>query len=161
MKKSSIFIIAVIILTVSSICNLLNSEYYIYGQLFKTCSLSIINMHNNKIFCNAEIALSSQEHSKGLMSRKELCSDCGMLFIFNNEEYRTFWMKNTLIPLSIAFIDAEGIINDIQDMKPLQTFPLYSSKYPAKYALEVNQGWFKKNFINVGSKVILDGCFGK
>lgn len=163
MKKDSIFILIIII----SFFLVIAQKYYcnqkrsVYAQNKKNCVIYIINTINRKINCNVEIAATSEEHAKGLMGRSELCDNCGMLFIFDDEEYRTFWMKNTKIPLSIAFIDSNGIINDIQDMIPYQTFPTYSSKYPAKFALEVNQGWFQINCITIGSKVIINGCISK
>lgn len=162
-KKNSIFILIIIgaiflVIVQKYSCN---QKLSIYAQNEKNCVIHIINSINRKINCNVEIAATSEEHAKGLMGRSELCDNCGMLFIFDDEAYRTFWMKNTKIPLSIAFIDRNGIINDIQDMKPYQTFPTYSSKYPAKFALEVNQGWFKINYITTGSKVIVNGCISK
>lgn len=161
-KKNSIFIVII-----SVIYFVIIQKYYFNGNISvhaqnkRSCVIYIINTMNRHISCNVEIASTHEEHSKGLMGRSELCDNCGMLFIFENEDYRTFWMKNTKIPLSIAFIDKNGIINDIQDMKPYQTFPTYSSKYPAKFALELNQGWFKNNYITTGSKVIVNGCIGK
>lgn len=140
---------------------LTNHSGYIYANDKRHCIITIVNTLNEKIQCNIEIALTDEEHATGLMNRTALCDDCGMLFVFADEGYRTFWMKDTSIPLSIAFIDANGIINDMHDMNPFQTFPEYSSKYPARYALEVNKGWFKKNAISVGSKVIMHGCISK
>jgi uncharacterized membrane protein (UPF0127 family) len=95
-----------------------------------------------------EVARTEREKEKGLMFREQLGKDQGMLFVYGEEETLSFWMKNTCLPLSIAFIDKKGRIVDIQDMQPfsLQT---YVSAYPAKYALEMNQGWFKRNGINV------------
>lgn len=162
MKKNSILLL--MLLCVILFVNLKNYHLHpsaVYAQNKRYCVIYIINTLNQKINCNVEIASTSQEHAKGLMDRSELCENCGMLFIFDDEDYRTFWMKNTKIPLSIAFVDRNGVINDIQDMKPYQTFPTYSSKYPAKFALEVNQGWFKNNYITVGSKIKLNGCISK
>ncbi len=163
MKRNSIFILIVLsIFYYVIICNNYFSNLHeVFAQNKKNCIIYILNSMNRSINCNVEIAITSDEHAKGLMGRSELCDNCGMLFIFEDEEYRTFWMKNTKIPLSIAFIDASGLINDIQDMKPYQTFPTYTSKYPAKFALEVNQGWFKKNYIKPGSKVVFNGCISK
>jgi uncharacterized membrane protein (UPF0127 family) len=162
-KKYSIFVLILI----NAMTFVIVQTYYFneklvgYAQNKRNCVIYIINTMNRPINCNVEIAATGEEHAKGLMGRSEICDNCGMLFVFDDEDYRTFWMKNTKIPLSIAFIDKNGIINDIQDMKPYQTFPTYSSKYPAKFALEVNQGWFKKNFITTGSKVISNGCISK
>lgn len=105
-----------------------------------------------------EIADDSAEQAQGLMNRTALGEDRGMLFVFGNESTRAFWMKNTLIPLSIAYIDSEGRIVDIQKMEPAgrdQTgsdaeLPRYVSAEPAKYALEVNQGFFEEHGVEVG-----------
>ncbi|MCX8122921.1 MAG: DUF192 domain-containing protein [Spirochaetes bacterium] len=163
MKKNTIFIvIAIYAIFITAIQNYyFIIDNFLYAQSKKHCVIYILNGVGEQVPCYVELARTAFEHAKGLMNRSQLCNSCGMLFIFDDEEYRTFWMKDTKIPLSIAFIDSVGIINDIQDMKPFQTFPTYSSKYPAKYALEVNQGWFKKNNIKTGSKVIFNGCIGK
>lgn len=99
-----------------------------------------------------EIADSPGERQKGLMHRESLNRGEGMLFVFSDDEPRNFWMKNTLIPLSIAYIDKNGIIIDILDMEPLDLSPVPSSG-PARYALEVNQGEFRYRNILVGDKV--------
>lgn len=101
-----------------------------------------------------EVARTEREKAKGLMFRESLGKDEGMLFIYDREEMLSFWMKNTRIPLSIAFIDQQGRIVDIQDMEPFSLRTRVSAR-PAQYALEVNQGWFKKNGIDVGDSVHL------
>jgi uncharacterized membrane protein (UPF0127 family) len=79
-----------------------------------------------------------------------------MLFVFDQEQTLSFWMKDTLIPLSIAYIDADGRIVDIQDMQPLDDIPpQYVSAEPARYALEVNQGFFEERSVTVGDMVEL------
>jgi uncharacterized membrane protein (UPF0127 family) len=105
-----------------------------------------------KVEVTAEIADDKAERRKGLMGRTELAENAGMLFVYKREQPRSFWMKDTLIPLSIAFIAADGRIVDIQDMKPLDTTS-HPSAEPAKYALEVNQGFFEKRGIRVGDRV--------
>lgn len=95
------------------------------------------------------------------MYRSQIDKDSGMLFVFEREQMMDFWMKNTYIPLSIAYIDSRGIIREIYDMKPLDISITYPSKYPVMYALEVNQGWFVKMGINKGSRLIIDGCIGQ
>jgi uncharacterized membrane protein (UPF0127 family) len=92
------------------------------------------------------------------MFRNSLGEDEGMLFIFNNEETRFFWMKNTLIDLSIAYFNKGGTLVDIQEMKSGKgiaeaSLPSYASAQPAKYALEMNKGWFDKNKIKLGTKL--------
>ncbi len=99
-----------------------------------------------------EVARTPEEKAQGLMGRKHLANSEGMLFIFDEEDYHSFWMKNTLIPLSIAFIDKEGRIVSITDMKPL-TLDSHSPPKRVLYALEMNQGWFSANKIKVGDRV--------
>jgi hypothetical protein len=99
-----------------------------------------------------EVARTPGERAVGLMDRKHLGKEEGMFFIFEEEGYHSFWMKNTLIPLSIAFIDKEGRIVKITNMKPL-TLDSHPPPKPILYALEMNQGWFSKNGIKVGDVV--------
>ena len=96
-----------------------------------------------------EVAKAPEERAQGLMGRKQLGDSEGMFFIFETEDYHSFWMKNTLIPLSIAFIDKEGRILRITDMKPL-TLDSHAPPKPVLYALEMKKGWFSVNGIKVG-----------
>ena len=96
-----------------------------------------------------EVAKTEEERSRGLMERASLGKDEGMLFIFEAEGDHGFWMKNTLLPLSIAFIDKEGIIVQITDMKP-KTLSAHHPPKPVLYALEMNRGWFAANRIKAG-----------
>jgi uncharacterized protein len=103
-----------------------------------------------------EIADDASERARGLMHRTALAENRGMLFVFPDEERLSFWMKNTLIPLSVAFMDSEGRIVDSQDMKPLDDEPpSYVSAEPARYALEVNQGFFEERGVEVGDRAEL------
>jgi uncharacterized membrane protein (UPF0127 family) len=103
-----------------------------------------------------EIADDLPEQTRGLMERTALAEDRGMLFVYPDEEVRSFWMKNTLIPLSIAYIDSDGRIVDLQDMKPLDDDPPhYVSAEPARYALEVNRGFFEEHGVKVGDRAEL------
>ena len=107
-----------------------------------------------KVEVRVELADDLAEQTKGLMDRTTLGENRGMLFVYPEERELSFWMKNTPIPLSIAFIDSERRIIDIQDMKPLDDRPPhYVSSEPAQYALEVNQGFFKKRGVKVGDRV--------
>jgi uncharacterized protein len=103
----------------------------------------------------AEIAVSAEDRAKGLMYRKVLKDGNGMLFIFDKDEVMSFWMKNTYIPLSIAFIAANGKIIDIKDMYPLDTNSVYSSR-SVRYALETPQGWFLRAGVKEGDSIKLD-----
>lgn len=99
-----------------------------------------------------ELADTAIKRECGLMDRKYLHKDGGMLFKFHYPTFASFWMKNTYIPLDIAFLNDNGKILQIESMIPLSTKAVYSN-YQCKYALEVNKGWFAKNGITVGSIV--------
>ena len=103
-----------------------------------------------------EIADDTEEMARGLMGRTALAEDAGMLFVYPDERELSFWMKDTLIPLSIAFMDSEGRIVDIQDMKALDDAPPhYTSAEPARYALEVSEGFFDERGVEVGDRAKL------
>lgn len=104
-----------------------------------------------------EVVRTPEELSRGLQHRGYLSPDRGMLFVFPRLVRSPFWMKDTLIPLTIAFIDPDGRIVDIQKMNPDDGKELHYSRAPYRYALEVNQGWFEKNRIGIGEKVELSG----
>lgn len=99
-----------------------------------------------------KVARSEEEQARGLMFRERLGWNEGMLFVYDREEILSFWMKNTPLPLAIAFIDRRGKIVDIQEMEPFSLRVHYSA-FPAQYALEVNRGWFQKNGIGVGDGI--------
>ncbi len=126
-----------------------------------SCELIIIGETGARASLRVEVADTAALRERGLMFRKTLGDDRGMLFVFPHERPLNFWMKNTSIPLSIAFISSGGVINEILDMDPLDTSVTYPSSRPARYALEVNRGWFGKKGITSGSRVIFDGCLGK
>ena len=106
-----------------------------------------------EIRIDAEVADDPDEKTIGLMGRKELAEGSGMLFIFSRPQSMGFWMKDTLIPLSIAYINGDGIIREIHDMQPLDQSGVSSVFQDLVYALEVPQGWFAKNGILAGDKV--------
>ena len=107
-----------------------------------------------------ERACTDKEQQQGLMFRKEMPENQGMLFVFSQERRLSFWMKDTLIPLSIAYINAQGMIIDIQKMQPLDETGHLANGL-ARYALEMNQGWFEKNKISPGVLMdIEDFCIG-
>lgn len=101
-----------------------------------------------------EVADTQESRSQGLMDRRSMPENHGMLFVFETESQVSFWMKNTRIPLSIAFIAADGTIRQIEDMEP-ESLSSVVSQRNVLYALEVNQGWFEKNGIGAGDKIIL------
>jgi uncharacterized membrane protein (UPF0127 family) len=100
----------------------------------------------------AEVARTPEERNKGLMYRKDLPEGEGMFFIFERDDVLSFWMKNTSIPLSIAFIAYDGRIIDIKDMYPHNETSVHSSR-SARYALEVPQGWFSRAGVQSGDVV--------
>lgn len=117
-------------------------------------TLTILASNGKKVGVNVEIATTTAELEKGLMNRTAMGEDHGMLFVFPVEQQLSFWMKDTLIPLSVAFMDSNGRIVDIQDMQP-QDLTNHNSAKPAQYALEVNQGFFRKRGVEVGDEVVL------
>jgi uncharacterized membrane protein (UPF0127 family) len=109
-----------------------------------------LNVGGNKL--TAEVASTDAQRSTGLMHRRMLPENRGMLFIFPDVAMHGMWMMNTYVPLSVAFIDREGRIINIEDMQP-QTQNSHTAAKPAKYALEMNLGWFAKRGIKPGAKI--------
>ena len=116
----------------------------------------------NLIKINVEIADDSNEREKGLMFREKLDEGDGMLFVFDDNAVRTFWMKNTLIALDMIFIDDKNEIVDIKHAVPCKEEPcaLYKSSKPAKYVLEVNGNFTIKNNIGIGDKIRISTKIG-
>ncbi|HEU4851524.1 MAG TPA: DUF192 domain-containing protein [Telluria sp.] len=102
----------------------------------------------------AEVAANDAQRQQGLMHRTKMATNAGMVFVFDDVNSQCMWMKNTLIPLSVAFIDANGKIVNIEDMEP-ETLESHCSARPVKYALEMNKGWFAKRRIKPGT--VVDG----
>ena len=103
-----------------------------------------------------EVARTSAERALGLMKRSSLAADHGMIFIWDQPTRSAFWMKNTLIPLSVAFIAADGTIIDIQQMQPQTTDP-HAPGQDYLYAVEANQGYFSEHGVTPGSKLEIRG----
>jgi hypothetical protein len=101
---------------------------------------------------NAEVASTPQQRAIGLMHRPSMPANDGMLFVFERADQQCFWMKNTLLPLSIAFLDDDGTVVNIEDMKP-QALDSHCSARPVRFALEMNQGWFARRAIRPGAKI--------
>ena len=101
---------------------------------------------------DTQVALSPEQRQIGLMWRKEMPQQEGMLFVFEQPSKQCFWMKNTLLPLTAAFVDDDGTIVNLVDMKPQTTDPHCSAK-PVRYVLEMNKGWFAKKGIKAGFKL--------
>lgn len=101
----------------------------------------------------AEVARTEAEREQGLMFREKMAPNQGMVFVFDGNAQVCMWMKNTLLPLSVAFIDETGKIVNIEDMQP-QTLDSHCSKKPVRYALEMNVGWFKQKNIKHGAAIV-------
>ncbi|MEO7580358.1 MAG: DUF192 domain-containing protein [Massilia sp.] len=131
----------------SALLLLAASHAFAQNAVFGSTQLSA-GMHLIK----AEVAEADAERQQGLMFREKMDKNAGMVFVFDAPATQCMWMKNTLLPLSVAFIDAEGKIVNIEDMQP-QTLDSHCSKKPVKFALEMNLGWFKEKNIKPGSAI--------
>jgi uncharacterized membrane protein (UPF0127 family) len=125
------------------------------GEKFEKRELAI-ESGGGRIVLMAEIARTPEQRQQGLMYREELKDGYGMLFIFERDEMLSFWMKDTLVPLSIAYIAQDGRILEIHDMQPGNLSPVRSSR-SARYALEVPQGWFDRVGIAHGDRLDVSG----
>ena len=114
--------------------------------------LPVIDLTIKTAKLKAEVAADANTRTIGLMNRFSLKPDQGMIFVFAQSEPLGFWMRNTFVPLSIAYIDSKGVILNIVDMKP-QDESSHPSSGPAMFALEMKQGWFKERGIIAGDKV--------
>ena len=120
--------------------------------------LASIKINAGMHVLQVEVARTPQQREIGLMFRQSMGTNEGMLFIFEQPAQQCFWMKNTLLPLSVAFIADDGRVVNLDDMKP-QTLDGHCSTQPVRYVLEMNQGWFAKRGVNTGSK-LQGGPFG-
>ena len=102
-----------------------------------------------------EVAADEASRARGLMNRKKLDRDRGMIFIYPEDRVMKFWMKDTYIPLSIAFLKADGTVVNIEKMRPLVKDPPYISRGLCRYAVEMNQGWFEEHGIREGDRIVL------
>lgn len=114
--------------------------------------LTMIELTAGMYMIHAEIAQTHHEQSAGLMFRQTMAANEGMLFVYPTPQVRCFWMRNTLIPLTIAFIEDDGTIVNLKNMQPLDERSHCSIK-PVRYALEMNQGWFDQRGIKLGFKL--------
>jgi uncharacterized membrane protein (UPF0127 family) len=132
----------------------------IYLIFFNNPPTNKINLNLNQKEYLLEVAKTIPQQTKGLMNRPSLCSNCGMIFVFNFEMTQTFWMKDTLIPLDIIFIDRHGLVTNIVTAVPEPNTPdsqlkLYRSSSPAKYVIELNAGDTNKLSLKSGDKINL------
>ncbi len=116
-------------------------------QAFKVTKLSA-GMHTIK----AEVAANDAQRQQGLMNRDNMAPNAGMVFVFDQPSKQCMWMKNTPLPLSVAFLDEQGKVINIEDMQP-KTLESHCSSKLAKFALEMNLGWFKQRNIKPGTPI--------
>lgn len=120
---------------------------------FLACGPSLTPLTIRDATLRVELADDGEKRALGLMYRDTLPADQGMLFVYDESAERSFWMKNTRIPLSAAFVSSDGTIIRIADMYPMDTRTT-DSHGDARYALEVNQGWFKEHHVVEGDKIL-------
>jgi uncharacterized protein len=114
--------------------------------------LPVVQLSAGIHLIRAEVVADDGARAQGLMHRKHLAPNAGMLFIFDEHAIHCMWMRNTLIPLSVAYLDDRGAIVNIEDMEP-QTDASHCAAQPVKYALEMNRGWFAARGIMPGSRL--------
>lgn len=121
------------------------------AQIAQASSLLKLSMGSGSL--DVEVAATKDQRAVGLMNRTSMAESRGMLFVYPMPAYFCMWMKNTRIPLSVAFIDAQGQVINIADMAP-QTEMNHCTQRNAMYALEVNQGWFAKHGVTAGTQIL-------
>ena len=112
----------------------------------------VIPLQAGMYVIQAEIGVTPEQRSRGLMFRKTLGPNQGMVFVFDQSAIHCMWMKNTLVPLSVAFMREDGSIINVEDMKP-QTEDSHCAAQPARYALEMNLGWFARRGMKPGTRI--------
>jgi uncharacterized membrane protein (UPF0127 family) len=142
--KSSIHTLFIVLLSATSFCAFAQEGPQLTLQRIKISA----GMHQ----IDTQLAMTPQERQVGLMNRQNMPTHEGMLFVFDEPTRQCFWMKNTLLPLTAAFVADDGTIVNLEDMKP-QTLDAHCSTKAVRYVLEMNQGWFVKRGIKAGSKL--------
>ena len=145
MKKALLTIVSIFILTTLLSCK---------TKKLPVQDVKIIRQDGTEFIVKAEMAIKAEDRNHGFMERKNIPDGTGMLFVFERDQILSFWMHNTPHPLSIAYIDSKGKIRDIFDMNPYSTDSILIT-VSVRYALEVPQGWYKKNGITTGDTVVL------
>jgi uncharacterized membrane protein (UPF0127 family) len=120
--------------------------------------LPVVKLTLGSFELDSEIASSERQMAMGMMFRKEMAENEGMLFVFPFPHKASFYMRNTYLPLSCAYIDADGVILEIHDMKPLEEKPITAATDQIQYVLETTQGWFDRHQITIGTTVQAEGA---
>jgi len=123
-----------------------------YAQNAPQIDLQRIKLSAGMHLIDTQVAATPEQRSTGLMFRRDMPQSEGMLFVFEQASQQCFWMKNTVLPLTAAFVADDGTIVNLADMKP-QTTDSHCSTQPVRYVLEMNQGWFGKKGIKAGFKL--------
>ena len=123
-----------------------------YAQNAPQIDLQRIKLSAGMHLIDTQVAATPEQRSTGLMFRRDMPQSEGMLFVFEQASQQCFWMKNTVLPLTAAFVADDGTIVNLADMKP-QTTESHCSTQPVRYVLEMNQGWFGKKGIRAGFKL--------
>lgn len=126
---------------------------FVLSAMAQAANLPVIRLSAGAGNLEVEVASNKAQRSLGLMNRASMPESRGMLFVYPAPAYFCMWMKNTKIPLSVAFIDAQGQVINIEDMAP-QTETNHCTQRNATYALEANRGWFAKHGVSAGSQII-------
>ncbi|HEY1395592.1 DUF192 domain-containing protein [Roseateles sp.] len=142
---------SVVLSTVLSIAALTAAGPAAAQQIPQT-GLPVVELGAGMHLIHAEVARTDEQRAIGLMARKEMAQNAGMIFIFEQPSQQCFWMRNTLIPLSAAFVGDDGTIVNIVEMQPLSDVSHCSTK-PVRYVLEMNKGWFDKRGLKAGAKL--------
>ena len=122
------------------------------AQQIPQTGLPVVELGAGMHLIHAEVARTDEQRAIGLMARKEMAPNAGMIFVFEQPAQQCFWMRNTLIPLSAAFVADDGTIVNIVEMQPLSDASHCSTK-PVRYVLEMNKGWFDKRGLKAGAKL--------
>ena len=131
------------------VCSLVTSAAWPQGEPQNLAATTLkVGMHSIR----AQLAITPQQRQIGLMHRREMPSHEGMLFVFDEPSRQCFWMRNTLIPLTIAYLADDGTVVNLADMQP-QSDESHCSAKPVRFALEMNQGWFAKRGIKPGMRI--------
>ncbi len=142
MRKLSLYLLSLVLLTTGSA----------WSQDAPQMQLPRVTLSAGMHLIQAQVAATPQERAVGLMFRKEMPVNEGMLFAFEQASEQCFWMKNTLIPLTAAFVADDGTIINLADMRP-QSLDSHCSSKPVRFVLEMNKGWFDKRGLKAGSKL--------
>ncbi|MDO9132993.1 MAG: DUF192 domain-containing protein [Hydrogenophaga sp.] len=139
-------------LSISLLCVWVFATSTVWAQESPQLQLPRVTLSAGMHLINAQVASTPQQRAIGLMFRKEMPVNEGMLFAFEQASEQCFWMKNTLLPLTAAFVADDGSIVNLADMQP-QSLESHCSTRPVRFVLEMNKGWFDKRGLKAGSKL--------